>query len=183
LRASPLAGIEVPGLPERIVSTMFADDTTVFLRSTDSYNLMNDILDKWCEGSRAKFNGPKTVIIPIGPTSSRDRLRKERSMVDGGPPLPPEVKILEEGEGTRVLGAWIGPAYDDCGPWARVTETIKSNLERWERRNPTLKGRQVIVNMELGGRTQYLARVQGMPSAVEAHLEKLGSRFLWGGAK
>ncbi|KAH9850518.1 hypothetical protein C2E23DRAFT_695959, partial [Lenzites betulinus] len=179
LRASPLKGLEVPGLAERIVSTMFADDTTVFLRSSDSYEMMTNVLDSWCKASRAKFNEPKTIVIPIGPKTDRDRLRTEHALPRGGPELPHAVRLLEEGEGARILGSWIGPAYDDGAPWKNAVEKIESNLAGWSKRKPTLKGKRVILNMELGGRTQYLARVQGMPKHIEDRLEKLEAAFIW----
>ncbi|KAH9850896.1 hypothetical protein C2E23DRAFT_684198, partial [Lenzites betulinus] len=183
LRVSGLEGFEVPGLTERIVSTMFADDTTVFLKASDSYDLMTGTLESWCKASRAKFNEPKTIIIPVGPLTSRNRLRRDRTLPEGGSRIPESIRILEEGEGTRMLGAWIGPSYDDSTPWKHITEKIGANLARWEKRRPTLKGKRVILNMELGGRTQYLARVQGMPKHVELQLEKMITSFMWGSGR
>ncbi|KAH9857506.1 hypothetical protein C2E23DRAFT_713787, partial [Lenzites betulinus] len=184
LRASNLNGIEVPGLTERIITTMFADDTTVFLSANDSYSHMRTLLDRWwCKGSRAKFNEPKTVLIPLGPRAGRERIRRDRTLAEGTERLPGGIRILDEGEGTRMLGAWIGPDHDDATPWTSVVNTIQRNLERWSRRRPTLKGKQVIVNLEVGSRTQYLARVQGMPKEIEKSLEKMISKFLWDGKR
>ncbi|KAH9856130.1 hypothetical protein C2E23DRAFT_696267, partial [Lenzites betulinus] len=183
LRASSLVGLEIPGLQERIISTMFADDTTVFLSARDKYSHMNNLLNKWCAGARAKFNEPKTVIIPIGPVGGRNRVRMDRTLTPGGEPLPNDVKILDEGEGTRILGAWLGPAYDDSEPWTKIVATINKNLERWGSRKPTLRGRQVIINLEIGSRTQYLTRVQGMPKNIEDALTKMTAAFLWNGQR
>ncbi|KAH9853568.1 hypothetical protein C2E23DRAFT_689111, partial [Lenzites betulinus] len=181
LRASKLDGITVPGLPERVITTMFADDTTVFMRGTDSYNDLLAILNRWCAGARAKFNEPKTVVIPIGPRTYRDRLRLARAIPAGENAMPAGTRILEEGEATRILGAWLGPGQDDEAPWIPVVDTIERNLDRWERRRPTLRGRQLIANLEVGSRTQYLTRVQGMPTTVETRLKKITADFLWQG--
>ncbi|KAH9856133.1 hypothetical protein C2E23DRAFT_750105, partial [Lenzites betulinus] len=159
---------------------MFADDTTVFLKSTDSYNAMTKILETWCKASRAKFNVPKTIVIPIGPRESRNRLRESRTLEGGEERIPPEVKILEEGEGTRILGAWLGPSYDETAPWGQIAQTIERNLSRWMKRRPTLKGKRTVLSIEVGSRTQYLAKVQGMPKQVEDRLEKAMTGFLWG---
>jgi hypothetical protein len=42
-----------------------------------------------------------------------------------------------------------------------------------------MEGRRLIVLMVVGGMTQYLATVQGMPKEVEKRLEKRVRKFLW----
>jgi hypothetical protein len=66
LRASNLKGYDIPGLEERLIVNLFADDTTVFLSKTDKFSDLQNILDLWCTASTAKFNINKTAIIPIG---------------------------------------------------------------------------------------------------------------------
>ncbi|KAJ6554397.1 hypothetical protein B0H19DRAFT_852533, partial [Mycena capillaripes] len=64
LRNSNLKGYKVPNLREKLVTTLFADDTTVYLFEQDSYEELEAIL--WCRASSAKFNSGKTEVIPIG---------------------------------------------------------------------------------------------------------------------
>ncbi|KAJ7182495.1 hypothetical protein C8R43DRAFT_818176, partial [Mycena crocata] len=52
---------------------------------------------------------------------------------------------------------------------------------RWQTTHPTLEGKRHIISMVIGGRTQYLTRVQGMPQEIEQTLVKLIRSFLWDG--
>jgi len=64
LRDSNPQGLNIPNLPHHLIATFFADDTTVFLSSTDSYETLLSILAQWCHASSAKFNIQKTALIP-----------------------------------------------------------------------------------------------------------------------
>ncbi len=64
-----------------------------------------------------------------------------------------------------------------------VLEKISSDLERWKLSKPSLEGKRHIINMVIGGRTQYLARVQGMPKDIEDTLIEMEHIFLWDGKK
>lgn len=66
LRQSKLKGISVPGLKERIIASLFADDTTTYLAKEDSLEDLEEILDEWCEASGGQFNEDKMEVIPIG---------------------------------------------------------------------------------------------------------------------
>jgi hypothetical protein len=55
-----------------------------------------------------------------------------------------------------------------------VLEKFAKDLERWKASAPTLEGKQHIINMVIGGRTQYLTRVQRMPKDVEHTYLPLG---------
>ncbi|KAK7059332.1 hypothetical protein R3P38DRAFT_2495776, partial [Favolaschia claudopus] len=47
--------------------------------------------------------------------------------------------------------------------WPSVVSKVRNDLERWSMSNPSLEGNRHIINMVIGRRTQYLARVEGMP--------------------
>jgi len=51
-----------------------------------------------------------------------------------------------------------------------MLEKIDNKLEHWARGNWTIKGQKLIVQMVVGGMTQYLTVVQGMPCSVEKRL-------------
>ncbi|EIW58189.1 uncharacterized protein TRAVEDRAFT_108224, partial [Trametes versicolor FP-101664 SS1] len=183
LRSSGLAGLDIPGSAERLIATLFADDTTVFLSARDDYGDLLSILEAWCAAARAKFNGEKTEIIPVGPEEYRQAVRERRSIAEGGTPFPAGLRVAGDGEAVRTLGAWVGNRVDNAVPWHNVVAAIEENLTRWDKRNPTSQGRRLILNMEMGGRTQYLARVQGMPKSIEDRLEKLAVNFMWAGTR
>ena len=180
IRQSHLEGFYVPGKQQPIKTTLFADDTTVFLSEKDDFGELTKILDEWCLAAGAKFNINKTEIIPIGSQAHRDRVRTHR-YINGrdGTKIPDHIKIAKEGEPVRSLGALIGNNIGQIEPWSKVLEKIDAALDRWGRGKPTMEGRRLIILMVIGAMTQFLAKVQGMPKEVTLRLEKRARKFLW----
>lgn len=79
----------------------------------------------------------------------------------------------------RTLGAWVGNGINEVSVWTKTIEKIRTNLERWSRWNPTIRGKKHITQMIIGGMTQYLTTVQGMPSETETLVTKLIREFMW----
>ncbi|KAI0345424.1 hypothetical protein BDW22DRAFT_1471023, partial [Trametopsis cervina] len=179
IRASALRGYEIPGLSERIITTLFADDTTVYLSHKDKYSDLQKVLALWCKASRAKFNLEKTVVIPIGTKDYRKKVVERTATTDSPEPLPPTVTIAPDHSPTRILGAWIGNETDPTTPWQPVLRSLKTRLHEWEQTNPTQFGRRLITNMEVGGRTQYLSKVQGIPKSIQNELTSIIRKFMW----
>ncbi|KAF9560006.1 hypothetical protein CPC08DRAFT_612641, partial [Agrocybe pediades] len=184
LRDSNLTGFRLPKDIERLIVTLFADDTTVYLSEHDSFNELQTILLTWCRASGAKFNVAKTVVIPAGSEEYRLRVCTNRQLSEDQQQIPEEIKIARDGEPVRVLGALIGNKVDQVNVWSPVIEKVNKRLSQWERGHPTPEGRRllyhfVIVNMDVGGQTQYLTRVQGMPTDVETLIAKRITRFVW----
>jgi hypothetical protein len=119
-------------------------------------------------------------MIPIGKIDHRDRVRATR-FVNGlyGTAIPDHIKIAAEGEPIRTLGAWVGNGIEQMGTWSRTLEKIDAALTQWELGHPSMEGRRLIVMMVVGGMTQYMATVQGMPADIEERLERRVRSFLW----
>ena len=67
IRKSNLKGYnDIPGVRDKLITTLFADDTTVFLHEDDELEALEKILDQWCMASTAVFNIAKTQLLPIG---------------------------------------------------------------------------------------------------------------------
>ncbi|KIJ06160.1 hypothetical protein PAXINDRAFT_164705 [Paxillus involutus ATCC 200175] len=181
LRRSTLQGFQAPGMEYRIVVTMFADDTTVYLRESDKFEDLQEILQQWCRASGAKFNITKTEVIPMGPEEYRTHLLNTRQLKDDQLPIPPHIHIAKDGEATRVLGAWIGNKTNDHAIWSPTLEKIDRSLERWEQLHPSIEGRKIIIQRTIGSMTQYLTKAQGMPSDIESTLIKRLKKFIWDG--
>ncbi|KAJ7655667.1 hypothetical protein DFH06DRAFT_992441, partial [Mycena polygramma] len=130
--------------------------------------------------SKDLFNIAKTEMIPIGKIDHRDRVRATR-FINGlqGTPIPEHIKIAAEGEPIRTLGAWVGNGVEQVETWSRTLEKIDAALDRWELGHPSMEGRRLIILMVVGGMTQYMATVQGMPEDVELKLEQRVRSFLW----
>ena len=181
LRNDPtVRGITIPGLEEKIVVNLFADDTTLYLSEEDKFDNIENILKTWCEVSGAKFNIEKTEIIPIGTVEHREEVIASRKISPRDTnQLDSRIRIAKDQEATRLLGAWVGNNINDLTPWETIVDMSKRDLERWSKVSPTVYGKCLIAQAVIGGRTQYLAKVQGMPEKTEAVIQKLIQNFLW----
>ncbi|GBE83696.1 hypothetical protein SCP_0507520 [Sparassis crispa] len=179
LRNSQLEGFYIPGVPERIITTLFADDTMTYLSERDDFAVLSDILNTWCLASTARFNVDKTEIIPIGSTEYREQVITKHCLGPQSLAFPAQVHITCDGDAIRSLSAWIGNNVDNASPWSTIMDKIKASLLRWSQGHPTLKGRRLIIQMVIGGMTQYLTRVQGMPKHIEESLTKIIRNFMW----
>src|SRR6202000_2099317 len=97
-----------------------------------------------------------------------------------GETIPERIHIARDRDATRILGAWVGNQVDPEEPWRKITETIEKDFKRWEARYPTLEGKRLIVQMIAGGKTQFLARAQGMPEPIQSKIHKMITEFVWG---
>ncbi|OJT13721.1 Transposon TX1 uncharacterized 149 kDa protein [Trametes pubescens] len=181
LRDSALRGILIPGDTERLIATLFADDTTVFLGEGDDYEMALAPTEVWCRAARARFNLEKTEVIPLGTAKHRTEVLATRCLHPGAAPIPPNVHIVSDGEAVRSLGAWIGNRAEAAAPWNVMIATMRKNLEHWSRGKPTLLGRKLAIDLEVGGRTQFLAKAQGMPKKVEDIITAMIVSFMWDG--
>ncbi|EJD46550.1 hypothetical protein AURDEDRAFT_45626, partial [Auricularia subglabra TFB-10046 SS5] len=181
MRASELHGIQIDGLTESLIASLYADDTTVFLSNDDSYDLLMEILETWCLASGAKFNTKKSEVIPLGSQKYRQKLIESRRLNDRSSEIDEEVRIARDGEAVRILGAWPGNKLVEADTWSTVLDKIKGILSRWERTHPTMSGRCIISQVIIGGCTQYLMAAQGMPPRIEEKLDKIALDFIWAG--
>jgi len=178
LRASHLQGFKIPANEERLIANLFVDDTTTFLSEFDNFEDLQKILKNWCNASTAKFNIQKTEIIPIGTPEFRAKVFNTQRMTEASEEIPSHIHIVKDGEPVRILGAWVGNKIDNENIWSTQLNKIDQALKRWEKSNPTIEGRKLITQMTVGGMTQYLTQVQGMPAAVEKKLERRAKIFI-----
>ena len=177
-----LEGINIPGIENKIIVSMFADDTNIFLGKNDRMDHVQNILNEWCQTSGAKFNIDKMEIIPIGSEAHRHRIITTRKINQNDhTPLNDHIKIARDGDAVRSLGAWIGNNTNLKAPWEPILDNIDKLLKFWGKSNPTLTGRKLIIQAVIGGRTQFLTKAQGMPTEVEKALNKMAKDFIWEG--
>jgi hypothetical protein len=181
LRSDPnLQGYSIPGAEEKLIISLFADDTSIYLNHNDKMDDVQSILDNWCLASGAKFNIEKTEIIPIGTPEHRDQVITSRKLnPHDRTTLDTRIRIAQDGEATRSLGAWIGNNVNDTTPWEPIIDKIHKNLTLWNKSHPTLRGRKTIIQMIVGGYTQFLTMAQGMPKHTESALIKIIRNFMW----
>ncbi|EJD33856.1 hypothetical protein AURDEDRAFT_76637 [Auricularia subglabra TFB-10046 SS5] len=183
LRKSTLRGYEIGGLAERLIATLYADDTTVYLSEEDDYEMLLGILETWCKASGARFNVMKTEIIPLGSAEYRATLIATRRPRADAPEVPVGIRIARDGEVTRILGSWPGNGTENTAAWSMILDKVRDALGRWARFRPSMNGKSIISRAIIGGCTQYLTAAQGMPPDVERKLDRLTLDFLWGGGQ
>ena len=181
LRNDPtIKGITIPGLEEKIIVNLFADNTTLYLSKDDSFNYVERVLKMWSEVSGAKFNIEKTEIIPIGTDNHRKEVTDSWRINPGDTnQLDVRIKIAKDHDAVRLLGVWVGNNTNDLTPWEPIIDNIKNDIERWQKIKPTVYGKRLIAQAVIGGRTQYLAKVQGMPQEIETIIQRIIQEFLW----
>jgi hypothetical protein len=116
IRNSNLAGYTIQGLANKLVTSLFADDMTIYLTEHDRFSDLQNLLDTWCKASGAKFNTKKTEIIPIGSKEFCDAILRMRQLSPEQQPIPEEIHIAKDEESTRILGVWIGNSLDNVEP-------------------------------------------------------------------
>ncbi len=177
IRQSNLQGFQVPGTMDVLKATLFADDTTVYLAADDDFAVLQDILDTWCSAAKAKFNISKTEIIPLGTSEHRKDMVETYRRTGGWRNYPQNVHIASDGEPVRVLGAFIGNVVAQGDVWSPTLAKLEGVLERWRRGITTLEGRRHVVQMFVGGMTQFLTDVQTMPAQVQRRLERILRKY------
>ncbi|KAI4517377.1 hypothetical protein K525DRAFT_211037, partial [Schizophyllum commune Loenen D] len=168
---------------ERLITTLFADDTTVYLRQYDRWETLHETLDNWCKASGAKFNIDKTKLLPIGSPEYRQQVIATRRLDPSQNEIPPYIEIVGDGVPARSLGCQIGNRVDEPAQWNPALTKVDSGLDRWGNLYPTLNGKRHVANFTAAGYTQYLAKVQEIPKEVEQNLIKRLRTFIWGSEK
>ena len=181
LRNNPfLRGLQIPSLVEKVITKFFANNTSLYLSSTDCFDHVFQILRNWCEVSGAKFNIEKTEIIPIGTPEHHERILNTRKInTQDQITLDVRIKIAADGKAIRFLGVWLGNNIDDAAPWEPVLNNINKSLTFWKEAHPSMAGRKLIIQTVVGGHTQFLAKVQGMPENIVSTLTKTICDFMW----
>ncbi|KAJ3740882.1 hypothetical protein DFH05DRAFT_1382943, partial [Lentinula detonsa] len=73
-----------------------------------------------------------TEIVPIGTPAHRENVCQKRYLNgQDGTQIPNHIKIAQEGEAIRTLGALIGNNISQLTPWTKVIEKIDASLARW----------------------------------------------------
>ena len=129
-----LKGIRIPRLKEPIKINLFADDTNLYLSKDNHFDHTQETLQEWCQTSGMKFNIEKMEIIPISSENHRQQVMRSRKInQEDWEPISEKVRIAEDGDTVRSLGAWIGNNTNDITPWEAILDKTHKNLERWKK--------------------------------------------------
>lgn len=80
---------------EKIITRLYADVTSVYLRKQDRIKDMENIIEVFCDASTAKYNLEKTEVLSIGTREHRERVLRNRDMGKGNI-IPGHVKLMKD---------------------------------------------------------------------------------------
>ncbi len=186
IRKSTIRGFDIPKCEEVLKAVLFADDTTVYLSAHDEFATLQKVLDTWCSAAKAKFNIGKTEIIPIGSEAFREEMASTYRDTGAWRDYPRNVHMAQNGEAVRILGAFFGNGVNQADVWTMVLtkivairQPLMQVLARWKEGSATIQGKKHIVQMIVGGITQFLTNVQRMPENIVDRLNKIIRGILW----
>ena len=181
VRESKLKGMKINEKLNRLLVSLFADDTLVYLSEKDEMKELEKVIENFCQASTAKFNKEKTEYLPIGNEKYRRKVIETRKIC--GKELDKEAKIIREGEAMRTLGAWVGNKINNGLQWEGVIRRQEEAIEKWGKANLTLKGKEIILKAIVQSKATFLATVNGMPKEIEKKMKRMFKDFIWNGKR
>lgn len=166
-------------MQEKLVVTLFVDDTTVYLSENNDFSALEAILRTWCMAAGVQFNVSKTECILIGPQTFHTQFREDRRAKPTHMHIPDTMRIADEGETVRILRVWARNDACDNNTWEKVFKKVCEQLMRWDEKHPTIEGRRCLIQAYIGGGTQFLTAAQGMPPEILSRFKKLNLDFFW----
>lgn len=105
-------GFRIDPSKERLIVTLFADDTLLYLNEEDTNETIENILQMLCKATTANFNLEKTTVLPMGTKTYRDKVITHRTLnEEQQQPFEAGVRIVKDNKSMRTLGSWIGKMY------------------------------------------------------------------------
>uniref|UniRef100_A0A3B5LBJ5 Reverse transcriptase domain-containing protein n=1 Tax=Xiphophorus couchianus TaxID=32473 RepID=A0A3B5LBJ5_9TELE len=143
----------------------FADDTSITVKDENSLELVIKHLQTYGSASGAKINTTKSEIMYCGGaarTSGRWKFREVEDTV-------------------KVLGVYLGKqwraARDET--WKNIINTIQKQLNLWNQRKLTIKGKVVIINSLIISKIIYPLSVYDLPKQILNKFNSQISLFIW----
>ncbi len=180
IRQSKLKGLKIKGEAERLITTLFADDTLVYMNKKDNIKKLYKIREIFCTASTVKFNIEKTEILPMGKKEYRKKVIDTRKLNDKQTtPFEESVRIVKDGETMKTLEAWIGNKSTVDSQWNTILEKQKKVIDVWQKSRPSYKGKEMISKALVMSLGNFFATVNGMPEWVQLKMQKQIANFLW----
>jgi len=109
IRKLSFGGFKIQGLEERILISLFANDTLVYMNENDNKKTLEQIIKNFCEASTAKFNDEKLEILLIGTKEYRNNIIRTRTVnKTNNNKIDQAIRIVEDNDSLRTLGEYIG---------------------------------------------------------------------------
>ncbi len=163
-----ISGIEIEGTEFKI--SQLADDTTLFLKDTNSLREALNLLGKFSIGSGLQINRDKSEAIWIGASSN---FRHK----------PCGLKWTHDF--IKCLGIYVGQDIDKAVEknYTEKLKRVENLIQLWSARPLTLKGKITVVQNLIIPQILYPCAVLYTPETVIKRLHELVTQFVWNGKK
>jgi hypothetical protein len=169
IRESPLHGFTIPSTNISIKTLLYADDTAIFIHSTDEYVVIRDILFTYELASGAKVNVEKSEILLFGLEKPPDNILK--------------ITIVPPGNPIRYLGVYIGIGITQAQTWEPIISSTLLKFTSWARFSLPLKTRVTIINCYVLSKLYYALYVADLRKDDLLQIKRATLNFLWSGKK
>jgi hypothetical protein len=145
----------------------FADDTSMYLRNTESMKWAKHALDMYCAASDASLNHDKTVGVMLGNTP---QWQQHHLRVD---------TWVQPGDCERYLGAHFGNADKVLAKWNKVIGAMKSRAAKWAMRELSLYGRCLVHKASIASCLWFMCSVMDTPVHAQQEMKKIMDQIIW----
>lgn len=166
IRDKEIHGIKIVETEEEQKIYQYADDTTLILKDMQSVINAMKIIERYCNGSGAKVNMEKTVVMRLGNAC-----------------ILPDVFKFKDQKEIKILGITFGEngKRDKEIMWDEIIGGMERRLEWWKQRRVNLKGKVLIVNTLMLSKMWYVLGVTPMDHWHEQRIKQCLLSFIWEG--
>ena len=173
---SVISGFRVPNLPPvRVI--MYADDTNLFLSTSDDVSSIKAELDSASFAIGSKFNHEKSIVKAIG--SPEFQSECHASGLINGQTLP-SATFLSPDEPLRILGVWVGPPGCTSHRWLTIEKHIRSLTAQWSSIGTSVLNRVLLAKALMHSRCFYLLDGNSIPLPSLRRINGIIMRFVRG---
>ena len=171
-----VSGFRVPSLPPvRVI--MYADDTNLFLSTSDDVSSIKTELDTASFAIGSKFNHEKSVIKAIGSLEFQSECHA--SGLINGQALP-SATFLSPEEPLRILGVWVGPPGCTSHRWITIEKHIRNLTAQWSSIGTSVLNRVLLAKALMQSRCFYLLDGNSIPLPSLRRINGVIMRFVRG---
>jgi len=180
IRKSSLEDFKIQGLEEKVLVSLFTDDTLVYMNENDNKKTLEQIIRNFCEASTAKFNNEKSEILLIGTKEYRNNIIKTKTVnKTNNDKLDQAIRIIEDNDSLRILGAHIGNDSETSIQWETILKRQSRILKKWAKTSLLSKGKELILKALIQSRALYLATANEMPKSIAQRMTRQIKSFIW----
>ena len=171
-----ISGFRIPSLPPvRLI--MYADDTNLFLSTSDDVSSIKTCLDDASFAIGSKFNHEKSIIKAIGSLEFQSECLA--SGLINGQTLP-RATILSPDEPLRILGVWVGPPGCTSHRWLTIEKHIRNLTAQWSSIGTSILNRVLLAKALMQSRCFYLLDGNSIPLPSLRRINGINMRFVRG---